>query len=144
MKVDHITYKGNSVVRDTEDVLKTTINHFKDFENGSVELPISKTPFTCKVTVDNGMAVFDIKKNEALFCTNFCCYNKIDRNAVLMYCNDLINGMKGDRMILNPKSDMFIITFIINPFAVTHQDMQLAGEIELYIFNAILRGLKNV
>ena len=62
MKVEHITFKGSSVVRDTDDIYPATIEHFKKFQKGSVTAPIERTNFVCKVTVDSEIAIFDLTK----------------------------------------------------------------------------------
>lgn len=143
MKVEHLTYRGSSITRDTDEILAETIEHFKAFQAGSVTAQIEKTNFVCKVTVSDNIAFFDLLLNNKIFCTNFCCFAKEDKEPVMLYLRDLVSGMnKIDGVNIMPKTpslDHFIYTIIISP-APPH-DTMIAGEIELYIYDAIRRGL---
>ena len=44
MKVEHITYKGSTLVRDTDDITEETINLLKPFEDINKEKSILKFP----------------------------------------------------------------------------------------------------
>lgn len=140
MKVEHITYKGNSVIRDTNDVLPSTVKHFKAFQEGSVTEKIERTNFTCKVTVADNIALFDLIQDGIPFCTSFCCFNSEDKEAVMLYLKDLLTGIEKKPVLpIHPKLDKFIYTVIIRPINST--DAMTAGEIELYIYDAIYRGM---
>jgi hypothetical protein len=141
MKVDNITFGGLSVVRDTNDIFPETVKHFKAFQAGSIEKEIKDTPFTCKITVQDSIAVFDLKIKDNILCTNFCCFTKEDKEPVMLYIRDLTSKIMPMKIVTTPHEDMFLFSIIINPFAGI-QYASLAGEIELYIYDAIRRGIK--
>jgi len=133
------------VIRDTKDILPETVEFFKMFQRGSITAPIIHTSFNCKITVDKGMAVFDILKGKDLFCTNFCCFSKNDKQPVMLYIKGLIKSIyKKPKIIREPQEDMFIYTFIVNPLCINPNEMMTAGEIELYVYDAIRRGLEGL
>lgn len=77
-----------------------------------------------------------------LVCTNFCCFAKEDKEAVLLYAKDLTSKLNPTAILTMPKEDHFIVTVIVNPFATSPFNLPLASEIELYIYDAILIGLQ--
>ena len=61
----------------------------------------------------------------------------------MLYVKDLVKGLYGEDVIIRqPKEDLFIYSIVVNPFVVNPDDSMTAGEIELYIYDAIRRGLK--
>lgn len=141
MRIEHITFGGDSVIRNTDDIYPLTREHFKSLRAGSVTEKIDKTPFTCEITVENNIAIFDLKNDDKLICTNFCCFAKEDKEAVLLYAKSLASKINPTGLLTKPKEDHFIITVIVDPFA-SPSDFLLAGEIELYIYDAIWIGLQ--
>jgi hypothetical protein len=156
MKIEHITFGGSAFIRDTNDIYSETVEHFKTFQGGCIEEEIKDTPFTCKVTVQDNIAIFDLKIKDDILCTNFCCFAKGDKEPVMLYVNDLASKIAPLKVLTAPHEDMFLYTIIINPFAGIGGDVMpihkklgtyasnatLAGEIELYIYDAIRRGIK--
>lgn len=144
MKVEHLTFRGNSVIRDTNDILTETVRHFRTFQVGSVTAKIEKTNLSCKVTVENNIAFFDLLLNNQIICTNLCCFAKEDKEPVMLYLKDLVSKMNEvtglNTMPRIPKLDQFIYTVIIQP--ILTPDTMIAGEIELYIYDAIRRGMQ--
>lgn len=141
MKVDHITVGSSSSVRDTDDIWSETVEFFKPFQAGSITAEIDGTPLTCKVTVDGDIAVFDLMRDDSIVVTNICCFSKQSAEQTIQLTKQLIDKIGQRKSIPVPKADNFFITVIVNPF-VRMGDLQLAGEIELYIYDAIRRGME--
>lgn len=141
MKVEHITFGNTSTVRDTEDIAPETREFFKPLQEGSITRKIDHTPFTCKITVDKGIAMFDLNANGSIVCTNICCFAKEDKEAALLYAKDITSKIDKKRILTTPKENHFLITILINPIAAG-LDLIIAGEIELYIYDAIYQGLQ--
>ncbi len=142
MKVEHITFKGNSTIRNTDDVWPKTKEFFKPFQKGNITQKIDNTPFTCKVTVDRNIAIFDLYVDKDILCTNICCFSKEDTEPALLYAKEITSQIDRNHLLITPKEDCFIISIIINPL-IALSDLALAGEIELYIYDAIYEGLKD-
>lgn len=151
MKVEHITFPGNSVVRDTDIIEPATVDHFRNLQvdRTTKGVPIDKTIFSCDVIIQEDVediAIFDLKSKDGkrLYYSNTCCFSKNSTDAAFLYANDLakeLNKARGEtRMLVRPKIDMFIISFIVDP-RMSFVDAAIAGEIELYIYDAIRRGL---
>ncbi len=145
MKVEHITYGGNVVVRDTIIILPETVEYLREFQVGTVTAKIKKSPFTCKITVSGNIAFFDMNIGDDILTTNFCCFTKEDSEPVQLYARNLATQLPflKNKILIQPKLDNFFITIVVNPFAgLLHKsEMSLAGEIELYIYDAIRSGL---
>lgn len=141
MKVEHITFKGNSITRNTDDIWPETKAFFKSFQKGNATQKIDNTPFTCKVTVDKNIAIFDLYVNKDILCTNICCFSKEDTEPALLYAKKITSLIDKTYLLITPKESCFIISIIINPL-IAPSSLALAGEIELYIYNAIYEGLR--
>jgi len=144
MKAEHLTFMGSSVVRDTNDIYPETVEHFKKFQQGSVTAKIDRTPFTCKVTVDSNIAIFDLQIDENIFCTTVCCFEKADVEPAMLYVKDLTSLYGKTALARQPDLHCFLYTIVVNPFICSLADATLAGEIEFYIYDAIRRGLYKV
>ena len=149
MKVEHITFGGDTVVRDTSGILPFTEAHFfaiqAQAKNGRFELYIPKTPFTCKATIESGIVVFDLKTEDGFMATNICCLSpeKTTREAAMLYADQLAGNIDKTRILTRPKEGLFMISFMISPPAIHHlTTAMLAGEIELYIYYDIWNGTK--
>lgn len=140
MKVEHITFGNTSAIRNTKDIYPKTREFFKPLQVGNVIHKIDNTPFTCKITVDEGISLFDLYINNDLICTNICCFAKEDKEPALLYAKNITSIIDKNRILTTPKEDCFIITILINPIAAG-LDLMTAGEIELYIYDAIHQGL---
>lgn len=142
MKVDHITIGGNAVIRDTKDIEPQTKDFFKDFSKGNIISKIDQTPFVCKVTLQNGLAAFDLSIGNNLLCTSLCCFARKDRETIITYAKELGRNIRQREVsLLTPRKDQFIYTLVVNPSAPSEY-LQLAAEIELYIYNAIYDGIR--
>ncbi len=144
MKVEHLTITGSSAIRDTVDILPRTMAHFAHLEKHPKLSKIDQTPFDVKLTVQDGIAIFDILKNGELLFVNVCCFDAQDKEPALLYVKDLVrsNPLFKTAIIREPSEPFWIFTVPINIFAATPSDAQLAGEIEFYIWNSIRLGLK--
>ena len=147
MKVEHITFGGNTVVRDTADILPSTKAHFfpiqSQVKNGRFELPIPQTPFTCKVTAEGGIAIFDLRTEDGFLATTVCCLSPENREAAMLYADQLAESIDKTRILTRPKEGRFMISFMVSPPAIhLLTKAMLAGEIELYIYQAIWNGTK--
>lgn len=141
MKVEHITFGRGTLIRDTKDIYPKTREFFKELQSGNITSKIDNTPFTCKITVENGIAIFDLLVKDSIVCTNICCFAKEDRETALLYAKDITSKIDNKRILTTPKEDCFIITILINPM-VALLDLATAGEIELYIYDAIYQGIQ--
>lgn len=147
MKVEHLTFGGNSVVRDTDDVEKETREFFKPLQlcMGVIErFDIKGTKLNCKVTIDSGMAAIDMKIGNDILTTSFCCFSKEDMGTVMSLVRDIVTRIYGRANIIrDPKEEKFIYTIMIpSVLALNNMDqLELAGEIELYIYDAIRIGI---
>lgn len=101
---------------------------------------IDQTPFVCKVTLQNGMAAFDLPIGNNLICTSLCCFVRKDRETIITYAKELGRSvLRKEFSLQTPRKDLFIYTLVVNPSAPSEY-LQLAAEIELYIYNAISTG----
>lgn len=141
MKVEHITFGGGTSIRNTKDIYPKTREFFKELQSGNITSKIDNTPFTCKITVENGIAIFDLLAKDSIVCTNICCFSKEDKEAAILYAKDIASKIDNKRILTTPKEDCFIITIMINP-TVALLDLATAGEIELYIYDAIYQGIQ--
>lgn len=142
MKIEHISFGGTAVVLNTDSILPKTRDFFKPLQAGNITHKIDHTPFTCKITVENSIAIFDLYVGNNLLCTNFCCFAKEDKEPVLLYAKEITKKINPTAILTVPKEDHFFVTVLINPLAVSPFDLPLAGEIELYIYDAIYLGIK--
>jgi len=140
-KAEHITFMGSSVVRDSNDIYPETVEFFKPFQAGSMNEKIDRSPFTCRVTVDKGMAIFDLSMKGNIFCTTVCCFKKADKEPAMLYVKNLSSIYEKNIVVRQPSSDCFLYTVVINPFICSPDEAQIAGEIEFYVYDAIRRGI---
>lgn len=145
MKVEHLTITGSSLIRDTVDILPRTMAHFAHLEKHPKLSKIGQTPFDVKMTVQDGIAIFDIMKNGQILFVNVCCFDAKDKEPAMLYLKDMVRGNPFFKtaIIREPKEHLWLFTIPINVLAMTQDDAALAGEIEFYIYNAIRLGLKN-
>lgn len=142
MKVEHITaLTNNSMMRDTDSIQLPTRHHFAGaLPKGKNPVLIPGTTLSVMVTVQWPSAIFTLFKGDVPLLSNICSYSAESRETALDIARDamkkspLASVMKSLKV---PEVDTFIITVPILPMA-TPQEMVLAGEIELYIYNAIM------
>jgi len=154
MKTEHITYLGNSEIRDTNDITNLTIQHFKKFQVIDKAMhDIEYSNLKCLINKEDGVAFFAIfnKKNTPVTLT-FCCFNTSNKEKVIQFAKNYIFQLRSELSknskkaiivdIEDPTEDMFFITL---PYGLncSFDDIITAGEIELYIYDAIRRGLES-
>ncbi len=142
MKVEHLTLGGNSLVRDTADILKTTRDALKilSFDYRSQTVVIPNLPFRVKITATDEGAMFDIMSNVQIAITNVCCFDVAHSKMLL----DLIDDM-ADKMfkfghfteVVIPSEKKWLYSIIVNPLALPAWAIPIAGEVELYIYNEL-------
>lgn len=145
MKVEHLTFKGSSLVRDTNIIEPQTVQFFKNIQAGAGEYEIDNTPYTCKVSSNDKIAVFDLWVYGKPCFVNYCCFSKDGRDEAMEYINDMAKKIDPHYAITQPKEEHFIYSFIFLPdnlgSLLGQENVSIAGEIELYIYDAIYRGL---
>lgn len=145
MKVEHLTFKGSSLVRDTNIIEPRTVEFFKNIQAGAGEYKIDNTPYTCKVSSNGRIAVFDLWVYGKPCFVNYCCFSKDGRDEVMEYINDIAKKIDPHYAIAQPKEEYFIYSFVFLPDNLSsllgQENVSIAGEIELYIYDAIYRGL---
>lgn len=136
MKIQHITLGGNSMIRNTADILPETRKVLKilslDYESQTVSIP--KFPFRVKITVAVQGAIFDLIRGEDLVTTNICCFGGHDEMLMGMV-GDLAEKFRIDPA--QPSESLWLYTILINPFALDPGLLMVAGEVELYIYNEL-------
>jgi hypothetical protein len=141
MKVEHITLLGSSLVRDTQDIALFTVNFFKDFQISKTVriLDIPKTPLKVKVTSSQDMAIFDIMRGDSLLFTNFCCFDESQKDEVFNMVLDLAKmlPMYKNTVIRKPNLPQFLFTVPVPTIFASFDEIQLCGEIELYIYYSL-------
>jgi len=153
MKIEHLTYLGNSVIRDSLEIAKETNLYFNVFngKDGEIEMETVKNTdgFSIEAQIDreNKIATFVILKKGKIISFNFCGLGN-KQNAFSIF-KDVINSLNNNDKIFDllklktPKYDNFIYTIVLgNPFeknGITIADLTIAGEIELYIYYAIYK-----
>ena len=142
MQVEHITLGGNSVIRDTTDILPTTHRKLDAIRLNyeSRMITISALPFKLKITAIEEGAAFDVMKGEDLAVTNFCCFEEKYRDAVLSNIEslaDMYNKIGIKMKVIEPVTPQWLYSAVINPFALSPDLMMIAGEVELYIFEQL-------
>ncbi len=139
MKVQHITFKGSDIIRDTNGILPETIEHFKAFQikSGAHKIFVKRTPFEVKLTITEYGSMFDILKNGQIAYSNACCFSEDQKEDVFLLCKHLASTLDNMRIMKVPDSHEFIYTFPINPFCLTAEENMVAGEIALYIYYSL-------
>ena len=148
MKVEHITLGGNSVIRNTADILQSTKRVLDSiqlsYESRFVIIP--KLPFKLKITATDEGAAFDIMKGDDLAITNFCCFESKFSNSVLANIEklaEMYSKMGWHMKVIEPVTPCWIYSAIINPTILDKESMMIAGEVELYIFEQLYIAYEN-
>lgn len=144
IKAEHITAStGNIVMRDVKDIIPYTIKHFKfcEISSGGLKKDIPKTPLNIKITVENGLAIFDLNLDENLMFTTVCCFRKEDKEPAELYVKSIGALLNKGQILRMPDTHNFLYSFEVNPYCPP-QIAMLCGEIEFYIWNALRRAGK--
>lgn len=149
MKVEHLTLGGNSMIRDTADILDTTRRHFGaiDINYESNVYIIPKLPFRVKVTAAKEGAIFDMQnRNGDIFSMNVCCFSKENKDLLFVHVSGLADGIGAFitqyKNPKKPKMAQWLYSAVINPMAVSPGDARIAGEVELYIYERLYQAWK--
>lgn len=142
MKIEHLTLGGTPVVRDTTGILPTTAAYFRFLSElgpgRHLNLALPDTPFSLNVSIADDGTMFDLCKGGDIALLNVCCFSH-RHGPVLM---DMIRGLVGKIPYLPsppaPRLAMWLYTIPINPFALSPAELSLVGEIELYIYHALI------
>lgn len=142
MKVEHITYKGSTLVRDTDDITEKTINLLKPFEDINKEKSKLKFPLTnleVVTTIASNVAIFNFEKNNIPLYMNFCCFEAKDASMVLELVDNFIEKRGFEKLTTTPKESSFIYTVPCYPSAslTSGEEEMIMGEVELYIYYSL-------
>lgn len=141
MLIEHITHGGNSLVRDSQSIELLTLDVLKEFQffKGVKTLDFPLTEFKVKITSADKGAMFDIMKNGQIAVTNFCCFRSSQKEDMIEMIANLTRQMPTLKAEINryPSYDQFIYSIVINPFALSLSEIQVAGEIELYVYYSL-------
>lgn len=143
MKVEHITLGGNSVIRDTAEILDTTRRVFDVIGYKSQVLHLPKLPFQIKITATEEGAAFDIQKNGDPAVTNLCCFDEKNSSGILQSVQSIADMYKKigiNFKLIDPVTSQWLYSAIVNPFGLNPTEMTIAGEVELYIFEQLYLG----
>lgn len=142
MKIEHLTIGGNSAIRDTADILPTTRRKLDSirlsYESKFITIPV--LPFKIRITATEQGAAFDIMRGEDIAITNLCCFEQQYSEEVLAgiyQLSDMFNKKGWNVSVITPITPCWIYSTIVNPLILTPEEMQLAGEVELYIFEQL-------
>lgn len=139
MKVQHLTAGGSAVIRDTADIELTTLRRLEAFRlpvpfAGTVEVEEIKG-LTFKVTLMEEGAMFDVQKAGQPAFMNACSFAEGQTEEILGLVRGLARQLPfGPDVIRKPDLPNFLYTVPVAFFLLTPQEMQLAGEIEFYIY----------
>jgi hypothetical protein len=138
MQVEHITLGGNTALRDTNIILPETVHILKGFQvkEGVKTLPFPKTAFTVKITATKEGAIFNIMKGKDIALMNVCCFEEEHTPMLLSQVRHLHDLMKFGEPRL-PVLSNWMYSLVINPFALSREEFQIAGEVELYIYYSL-------
>lgn len=140
MKIEHLTLCGNRVIRDSDDIYLSTRKTLKDFRIAydSVVLNIPETELKVKITATHQGALFDVMKGENLAFLNACCFTKEMRKIILSQVKKIALKIPFlPDIVPDPQLDKFLYTVPIMPFALSTEEMMIAGEVEMYIYHQL-------
>lgn len=147
MKIEHITIKGNTVIRDSRDIALYTLDFLKEMQvyNQIVTVDIPKTLLKVKITSAPGGAMFDIMKGPAIAFTNACCFSSDNKDEIIDLTQQLVRQLPflNTQIIQQPRLDQFIYSIPVIPFSITPVEAMICGEIELYIYYSLYLAQKN-
>ena len=152
MKIEHITYMGSSVVRDSQIIEKETISFFSPISNGHSQMDIWMTPLSVEVSGND----FSLICNNSTLVVNICSFDSSTRThaieRIMSACEKYELDMK---YVTIPSSDSFIYSIIISMTGVFSRNekmisdllriknllalMTICGEIEMYIYYSIFQ-----
>lgn len=143
MQIEHLTLIGNTAIRGSEIILPETIALLKKFQikSGTFAAPMPKTNLGIKITATTEGAVFDITKAGDIGITNVCCFEEKHTNTLLKLVERL-QGKMGFGEARLPILSNWIYSIPVNPFALSIEELKIAGEIELYIYYALYLARK--
>ncbi|MEG1899863.1 MAG: hypothetical protein RR183_09365 [Bacteroidales bacterium] len=145
MKVEHVTHLGSTTVRDTASIDSKTIEFFKGLQITDAFVDrwdIKDTEMNVKLTVSQNIALLNMNVEKMPIALNVFCFSEKDKEPCMLYVRDFVEAFgENVKDIKMPKSGAFIYT-VLTPFSAIHlSQLQLAGEIELYIYDAVRRAI---
>lgn len=146
MKIPHLTANtGNVTRRNTRDVALYTLRFLEDFEIefGSYQIRIPNTMLMVNVTHQPEGTIFDISKNAQPAIMNICKFDRSQKqqfSLVTEFCRKI--PFLPD-LVREPSGNKWLASIIINPFILSQQEMQIAGEVEFYIWYKLYQAFKN-
>jgi hypothetical protein len=143
MQVEHITLSGNSTLRDTDAILKVTIDFLKDFQirEGEKTLPFPTASFSVKITAVEQGAIFNIEKAGIPAIVNVCNFKDQYSREMFEFVGKLDVMQKTKPRL--PVMEHWLYSILVNPFCLSAEEAMLAGEIELYIYYSLYLARKN-
>jgi hypothetical protein len=141
MKVEHITHKGTSAIRDTKDINLLTLDRLKQFQVygivDTIDFPL--TDLHVKITSTDSGAIFDIFKEDRLASTNLCCFEEHHKEKMIKLIESLTRILPFQKTEINryPSENTFIYSVMVDPLALSPIEWTTAGEIELYIYYSL-------
>lgn len=134
MKVEHITLGGNAVIRDTDNISDAVIHRLGFISGQNQKIWIKDLPFGIKITVGEEGCLFNIEKNDQPAIMNICCFDSKYKGKMMSHLHQ-VNFF--DFTIIDPVTPNWLYSVMINPFLLTNEELELAGEVELYIYHQI-------
>lgn len=144
MKAEHLTFMGDSLVRDSQDIALHTLKAFENLDSDSL-FQVPNTSLQIKTTVAGEGAMFDIMKGEDTFFVNVCSFGNPEMLNYVKHLAENTVGklMGGNVLVREPKEPYWLYTIpVINPFTIlklSTQEMMICGEIEFYIYYHLYR-----
>ena len=145
MKVEHLTLPGLSVIRDTDEILPKAVLLFEPFQAGSLIAPIENYNFICRISLENGVAVFNLEnKEESIFYQCVCCFGKEEQEPALKLLQNLFkdNPAYAGQPFRQPSEPAWMYTQIIDTSRLNLDDKVVAMELMFYLYDAIRRGIE--
>jgi hypothetical protein len=134
MKVEHITLGGNAVIRDTNTISDAVKKALSGISGKSEKIWIKDLPFGIVITVTDEGAMFNIQKGNDIAILNVCCFDT-QYNSTLIGLITKVNRFGFE--IIDPVTPNWLYSIMINPFILSHTELSLCGEVELYIYKII-------
>ena len=155
MKIEHLTLGGNSVMKDAEDSVHTETleilrkNGFQiNSSHESKTLPVSGTRFQIKITMENGIIMFNVEIADQIGFLNICSTQEATKVEAMKHVNNMHESLKSNGFGLGkpkqPKHGAFIYTIPVNPFVAqtwTKDELAMVADLEFCIFYALYLSL---
>lgn len=137
MTTEHITagLTNHVALRHSHQVLPETLAHFRPCIRPGTPVPIPETPFLLRSTALDGSCAFDLIHGLMPIFVNIGCWNPAKREEVIDAVRGLQQRLPHQSTLRLPERDSFLYSVML--FPAPPDVMQLAGEIEFYIYETI-------